>query len=76
MLKISSVLAIVTTAATMIPVAAHATLISILTGGQRPRPRPPVASVPEIDASMGLLALAAVAAALAFVWERNRRMAR
>lgn len=33
----------------------------------------PVA-VPEIDASTGLLALAAVAAALLFVWERRRRM--
>ncbi len=32
------------------------------------------AAVPEIDASTGLLALAAVAAALHFVWERRRRM--
>jgi len=32
----------------------------------------PVA-VPEIDAATGLLALAAVAAALLFVWERRRR---
>lgn len=31
------------------------------------------AAVPEIDASTGLLALAAVAAALLFVWERRRR---
>jgi hypothetical protein len=32
-----------------------------------------VASVPEIDASTGLLALAAVLAIVAFAWERNRR---
>jgi hypothetical protein len=33
-----------------------------------------VTSVPEIDASTGLLALAAVLAVVAFVWERNRRL--
>lgn len=33
----------------------------------------PVTNVPEIDASSGLLALAAVAALLAFVVERRRR---
>ena len=32
-----------------------------------------VASVPEIDASSGLLAIAAVLAVVAFMWERNRR---
>lgn len=32
-------------------------------------------AVPEIDASTGLLAVAAVLAALAFVWERRRRRA-
>jgi hypothetical protein len=32
-------------------------------------------SVPEIDASAGLLAIAAVLAIMAFVWERNRRAA-
>jgi hypothetical protein len=37
----------------------------------RPRPRP--VPVPEIDASSGLLAVAAVATVLLFVWERNRR---
>ena len=31
--------------------------------------------VPEIDASAGLLAIAAVVAILAFVWERKRRAA-
>lgn len=36
----------------------------------------PVASVPEIDASTGLLALAATAAALLFAWERHRRMSK
>ena len=36
-------------------------------------PRPPAQSVPEIDASTGLLAAAAILAAMAFVWERNRR---
>jgi hypothetical protein len=30
-------------------------------------------TVPEIDASAGLLAVAAVLAVMAFVWERNRR---
>jgi hypothetical protein len=30
-------------------------------------------SVPEIDASTGLLALAAAVAILAFAWERRRR---
>jgi hypothetical protein len=43
-----------------------------------PRPRPvgePVRSVPEIDASAGLLAVAAVLVVLAFVWERRRRAA-
>lgn len=34
---------------------------------------PPASSVPEIDASSGLLAIAAVLAALAFAWERKRR---
>lgn len=33
------------------------------------------ASVPEIDASTGLLAIAAVLAVMAFVWERRRRQA-
>ncbi|MFU8881199.1 MAG: VPEID-CTERM sorting domain-containing protein [Rhodobacterales bacterium] len=32
-----------------------------------------VASVPEIDASSGLLAIAAVLAVVAFMWERKRR---
>ena len=44
--------------------------------GHRPgRGRGNVHSVPEIDASAGLLAIAAVLAILAFVWERNRRAA-
>ncbi len=34
-----------------------------------------VHSVPEIDASAGLLALAAVLAIMAFAWERRRRSA-
>ncbi len=38
------------------------------------RPHRPRA-VPEIDASAGLLAIAAVLAVLAFVWERRRRAA-
>jgi CHASE1-domain containing sensor protein len=37
----------------------------------RPRPH----SVPEIDASAGILAVAAVLAVMAFVWERQRRRA-
>lgn len=36
-------------------------------------PLPPTASVPEIDASAGLLTIAAVAAVLLIVWERRRR---
>jgi hypothetical protein len=36
------------------------------------RPRP-TSAVPEIDASTGIVAIAAVLAATAFVWERNRR---
>ncbi|MFU8865233.1 MAG: VPEID-CTERM sorting domain-containing protein [Rhodobacterales bacterium] len=42
-------------------------------GGATPVSGPNVASVPEIDASTGLLAMAAVLAVIAFVWERNRR---
>ena len=34
-----------------------------------------VHTVPEIDASAGFLTIAAVAAVLLLVWERNRRMA-
>ena len=34
-----------------------------------------VASVPEIDASTGLLAVAALVALLALAWERRRRQA-
>lgn len=40
-------------------------------GWQGPRGRPH--AVPEIDASTGLLAFAAVAAMLLFAWERSRR---
>lgn len=40
-------------------------------GGGHNRPH----SVPEIDASAGLLAVAAVLAILAFAWERRRRAA-
>ncbi len=35
--------------------------------------RPSPTAVPEIDASTGLLAVAAVLAALAFAWELRRR---
>ena len=39
------------------------------------RGRPgPVANVPEIDAASGLAAMAAVCGALAFAWERRRRL--
>lgn len=31
-------------------------------------------AVPEIDASTGLLAMAAIGAAMLFAWERRRRM--
>lgn len=35
--------------------------------------RPTTQSVPEIDATTGVLAVAAVLAVLAFAWERRRR---
>ncbi len=44
------------------------------TGGSTPTTTTPT-SVPEIDASTALLAVAAIVAALAFAWERNRRRA-
>lgn len=41
---------------------------------QLPRPHgPQIQRVPEIDASAGLLAFAAVATMLLFAWERGRR---
>ncbi|MDP3263168.1 MAG: VPEID-CTERM sorting domain-containing protein [Tabrizicola sp.] len=53
-------------------------LAQVAYGLHRPRPgaRPvhtAVHSVPEIDASAGLLAIAAVLAIMAFAWERRRR---
>lgn len=39
----------------------------------RPAPGPEPTPVPEIDASSGLLALAAVAAMLLLIWEIRRR---
>lgn len=41
------------------------------------RPTQPTqpASVPEIDGATSLLAVAAISAAMLFVWERNRRRA-
>lgn len=48
-----------------------------LSGSRTTRPdRETVSQVPEIDASAGLLALAAVAAAMVLVWELRRRKAR
>lgn len=44
-----------------------------VSGGEVVPANTSVASVPEIDASTGLLALAAVLAVVALVWERNRR---
>jgi hypothetical protein len=44
--------------------------------GVRPPPRGGVHSVPEIDASAGLLALGAVALLLLLVWERRRHVAK
>lgn len=67
------------TTAVVFGLTAAPTLAQGFSGGRppfadRPGGRPGhVASVPEIDASTGLLALAAVAAALLFVWERRRR---
>lgn len=59
-------------------IATSAPLLAQAYGTYRPRPgaRPvhaSVQSVPEIDASAGLLALAAVLAIMAFAWERRRR---
>lgn len=53
-------------------------LAQVAYGLNRPRPgarpvRSAVYSVPEIDASAGLLAIAAVLAIMAFAWERRRR---
>lgn len=55
-------------------------LAQVSYGLHRPRPgsqpvRSAVHSVPEIDASAGLLAIAAVLAITAFAWERRRRAA-
>lgn len=55
-------------------------LAQVAHGLHRPRPgaRPvqsSIQSVPEIDASAGLLAIAAVLAIMAFAWERRRRSA-
>ena len=41
--------------------------------GPKPPGHPHAVSVPEIDASAGLLALAAVATVMLFAWERRRR---
>lgn len=43
------------------------------TGGTSGSTGGTTASVPEIDASAGLLALAAVVVVMLFVWERKRR---
>lgn len=43
-------------------------------GGGSTSPTTP-AGVPEIDGSTAMLAVAAIAAALAFAWERSRRRA-
>ncbi len=61
----------------VLPLTAMATFMSspaFAMGELPPGSRPPrgVHSVPEIDASAGLLALAAVATLLLFVWERRR----
>ena len=56
--------------------AAQAQLLSSLFNWWRPRTdptTPTVANVPEIDASTGLLAVAAIVAVLLLVWERSRR---
>jgi len=52
-------------------------LAQVVHGMNRPRPVRGrlVHSVPEIDASAGLLAIAAVLAITAFAWERRRRSA-
>lgn len=69
--------AVAVTVLTLAPTMAHANWWSWF----RPRPTSPttpttpVASVPEIDTSTALLAAAAIAATLAFVWERSRRRA-
>jgi hypothetical protein len=44
-------------------------------GHTEPNLPPTTASVPEIDASAGMLALAVLAVMLIFAWERRRRAA-
>lgn len=52
-------------------------LLGWLFGGGRGGSTTPTtpAGVPEIDGSTAMLAVAAIAAALAFAWERSRRRA-
>lgn len=77
MLSLKSAFAAVTVFALTSAPASAQTLWSWLFGGGRGQggsttPTTP-AGVPEIDGSTALLAVAAIAAALAFAWERSRR---
>ena len=57
-------------------VAMNAPLLAQTAASSRWTPRrPPTVRVPEIDASVGMLAVAAVVAVLMFVYERRRRAA-
>lgn len=60
---------------TMLALSAETALAWTRPGRGQGHGRRAVHSVPEIDASAGLLAIAAVMVILAFVWERNRRAA-
>ena len=58
---------------------AQAQALSSFFGWFRPRQpsgSTPVAGVPEIDASTGLLAVAAIVGVMILVWERSRRASR
>ncbi len=62
-------------AVTSVPASAQGLLGWLFGGGHGgTRPTPP-AAVPDIDGSTAMLAVAAIAAALAFAWERSRRRA-
>ncbi len=67
----NKIFASLTTSGVLLAVSALPVLARTYHGGMKGKRH----SVPEIDASAGLLAIAAVLAIMAFVWERNRRAA-
>ena len=49
-------------------------MLNLFGWGRTPTGSTTPTAVPEIDASTGLLAMAAIGAAMLFAWERRRRM--